>query len=81
MWPYFIHKLVRWKQFTNLINQELELDYCSSTVMLAITFYSWTTKAVINFIKEFMVCVSFFIAIDKLYNRLKYFNDLIQAIY
>ena len=44
---------------TNLIYQELKLNYRSSTVMLAVTFYSWTTKAVMNFIKEFMVCVGF----------------------
>ena len=46
-------------QLTNLIYQELKLNYRSSTVMLAVTFYSWTTKAVMNFIKEFMVCVGF----------------------
>ncbi|XP_069454094.1 uncharacterized protein [Ovis canadensis] len=44
----------RLKQLTNLIYQELKLNYCSSTVMLAVTFYSRTTKAVMNFIKEFM---------------------------
>lgn len=57
--PYFVRKYERLKQFTNLVNQELELDYRSSTVVLAITFYSWTTKAVIKFIKEFTVCVGY----------------------
>lgn len=59
MWPYFIPNYERLKRVTNLINQELELDYCSATVVLAITFHSWTTEAVIDFIKEFVVCAGF----------------------
>lgn len=59
MWPYFIHKQERLKQFTNLINQELELDYCSPSVVLAIAFHSGTAKAVISSIKEFAVCGGF----------------------
>lgn len=38
--------------FTNLINQELKLDYCSSTVMLTVAFNSWPAKAGIGTIKE-----------------------------
>lgn len=38
--------------FTNLVNQELELDYCSSTVVLAVAFNSWPTETDISGIKE-----------------------------
>lgn len=47
-------------KFTNLIDQELKLDYRCSRVMLTVAFNPWSTKTDINFNKEYKLKIGTF---------------------